>query len=159
MRPLFYYAYNPFDSLKNRLPQEYRDMIFHLHPTIHFSIPQEIVANNPFDLLRYMKNWPTARGWNTHLYAVEKGCKELSEFVPYAKLMANLKDLGLSFHGTSHHEELVIIENWENYGDDGHTGYRLMGYIFVAATYLSHISFAKVKALIDNMDWNTKTWK
>jgi hypothetical protein len=35
------------------------------------------------------------------------------------------------FKGTYSHDEIILVEVWSNYGDDGHTHYRHVGYRYV----------------------------
>jgi len=49
----------------------------------------------------------------------------------YDDLHAHYVKLGEQFPGTSAFEQLMMVEVYEDRGDDGHTDYRLVGYRFV----------------------------
>lgn len=81
-----------------------------------FYIPKEHVVDTPTMVIP-----DVGRIYSTNLYMVDD-----FEFVEYDEL---LKIKGKEFKGTEREKRLVIVEAWEDVGDDGHINYKLCGYV------------------------------
>lgn len=60
---------------------------------------------------------PTGRIYETQLYSKE------GKIIPYEELYKRA-----DFKGTMYESNIVIVEVWDDYGDDGHIKFQLQGY-------------------------------
>jgi len=79
-------------------------------------VPREVVVTSP----EVVTPIHTARVYRPGLWLLEDG-----RTVNYS-VLCKLPD----FRGTSNYPQLHIYEWWRDYGDDGHTEYSLMGYLW-----------------------------
>ncbi len=79
-----------------------------------FFVPSEVVIDKPQFVVPKVR-----RQYKTNLYLLE------GKVVDYDTLKNTP-----GFKGTHYHAEVVLQEVWENWGDDGHTDYKLVGYRF-----------------------------
>ena len=68
-----------------------------------------------------------ARAYRTFLY-YDKG-----DALPYAELSARKVRRGERTSGTAYEREIVMVEVWDDYGDDGHVEYTHVGWRFVTS--------------------------
>jgi len=78
-------------------------------------VPTEVVVDKPQLVVPMAR-----REYKTNLYILK------DKVVDYGTMYATP-----GFKGTMHHPEVVLQEVWENWGDDGHTDYKLIGYKFI----------------------------
>jgi len=125
------------------IPIEYANELLRCRPTYLFSLPREVVADSPVQLLRALKSWPTGRGWFLHKWELNR------RYVSYEEICRDT-----NFTGTSHYPSLHIVEYWADYGDDGHTEYKLMGHILYTSTEYEVITAKKITELVSTLDWS-----
>jgi hypothetical protein len=54
----------------------------------------------------------------------------------YLELHKAVTDKGEKFMGTYHYDEIILVEVWEDHGDDGHVKNQFIGFRFVEASLL-----------------------
>jgi hypothetical protein len=90
-------------------------------------LPTELVVTQPGFIVPRL-----ARVYFTDLYLYE------DSVVTYRELQ---QQKGAAFHGTAYEVGVFLWEVFEDYGDDGHTDYRLMGWVLLPSTALAPTAY------------------
>jgi hypothetical protein len=96
-------------------PPEHPDPQHLIQVSMYVNIPTEVVVRNTQIVTPYQ-----ARAYQTHLFFIN------DKIVDYEQLR-----LSKEFKGSAHYDEIALVEVWIDYGDDGHTGYNLNGWMYV----------------------------
>lgn len=71
-----------------------------------------------------------ARAYYSDLYALKSSCEKGSSLFTYDQVRNHYeKVLGEKFPGTSSLARVVLLEWWDDRGDDGHTDYYMYGWV------------------------------
>jgi len=110
------------------------------HRFIPINLPTEVVVAEP----RYVVP-RQARAFRTNFFVVD------GNVVLYHEL-CELR--GADFKGTTYERNVYLIEVWEDFGDDGHVSWCLIGWKFIESNDLDHASdrFTIVRATNEDYD-------
>lgn len=109
---------------------------------IDLYLPTECVVTEPKIVMPQI-----ARAFRTDLYLYE------NEIVDYNTLR---NKVGIDkFKGSGYYESVILLEVWEDSGDDGHTGFTLKGFVFVKESNLKESLKTKKypEDLINDLIW------
>jgi hypothetical protein len=91
-----------------------------------FYLPTEVVVNKPEFVTPAV-----ARVFRTQYHEYE------GKFLSTHELQHRVTATGQDYRGSAYYPEVVMVEVWEDRGDDGHTEYEHFGYRFVLASELN----------------------
>jgi hypothetical protein len=119
------------------------DLALIIQQTPHhiFSLPSEAYAENPLQLLRSIKNWPTGRAWETQHSLIE------GVWVPWEQVYAKTNQ------GTHYFPNRIIAEVWANYGDDGHTRMLIVGHATIEWNPGERITYKAIDKTTYDLTW------
>lgn len=104
------------NKLVHELPAD-----FHLRtPCQEVPVPTEMVISQAGFYSPKM-----ARVWNAYMYYYD------GQIMTYQELYKAVVAKTGNFPGTSHFPHVLLVEVWDNQGDDGHTEFGLVGWRFV----------------------------